>query len=777
LLVKPNWDTFKAKFNGNSEDNFEWFCYLLFSKEYNQPYGTHRYKNQSGIETDPIKVDDEVIGWQSKFYENTLSNHKEDLLGTLTKTKRDNPTITKIILYTNAEWGQGQGTKEPKAKKETEEKAKELNIELVWRVRSYFESPFVCQEQKDISRYFFELYTKWELTNLGFKDKLIEEYENTFRKSYINLDVKNLLLKKRIKMPSEIRNDESREINLDKFLNISNKSLIITDVLNIKNNFHKSISYLWSQGEIYQEFKYLIYLSFKRWKTGGLKSLIRDTYYALDDELITLDIKENNKNILFLFDDLDMLNWEKREHILKEINEHSLQYYVFITSKKRGIFVHKELEFDESFFLSYLRLQKIIEKKDYFSFKVKVFNYLKNYFEASNIEFSIDIDKKLYSQDIQENLIFDIVIEMYLPFESLITVKCFDSSENLSLQNVQSFYNNKKEVNAQKVIIVSSDIFEENIIQYAKKRKIGLLHYEDIDNSEWLLRRSPSTLISWEKEKLNQANNYNALSHGEYTNSLSMFMVNLLSTNNEKQIFSSTHALESTLKNNYTKVKFLNDEIINQFVNKLLFKINYVDGMVDFEKISFILEKEHNLSIYYNRVLDPDVLGEINFEKPLISIDNHQCETLARMRFTVAHEIGHYLLGHARYMYREKYTKMHDDKIGSALSNNRENIVKMEYQANQFASFLLLPLDSFLKDLNLLFKEFDVRGSILYVDNQKYNSDTYYKITNRLMHRYKVSRAVVEIRLKKLGLLQKNDTYESVKNIHQKIENHRIKGS
>jgi len=180
MLIKPNWEIFKSKFS-NPQDNFEWFCYLLFSKEYNQPYGIHRYKNQSGIETDPIEVNGEVIGWQSKFYEDSLSNHKEDLLGTLTKTKRDNPNITKIILYTNAEWGQGRGTKEPQAKIDTEEKAKELNIDLVWRTRSYFESTFVCQEQREISRYFFELNTKWELTNNGFKDTLRYCYLKNFK--------------------------------------------------------------------------------------------------------------------------------------------------------------------------------------------------------------------------------------------------------------------------------------------------------------------------------------------------------------------------------------------------------------------------------------------------------------------------------------------------------------------------------------------------------------------------------------------------------------------
>ena len=154
-MIKPNWDIFKVKFSENPQENFEWFCYLLFSKEYNQPYGTHRYKNQSGIETDPIEVGSEVIGWQSKFYEDSLSNHKDDLLGTLIKSKRDYPNITKIILYTNSEWGQGRGGNETQAKSETEDKAIELGIELVWRVKSYFESPFVCIENSIISKYFF----------------------------------------------------------------------------------------------------------------------------------------------------------------------------------------------------------------------------------------------------------------------------------------------------------------------------------------------------------------------------------------------------------------------------------------------------------------------------------------------------------------------------------------------------------------------------------------------------------------------------------------------
>ena len=132
----PNWDTFKAKFNENPQSNFEWFCYLLFCKEFKQDKGIFRYKNQSAIETNPVEIGNEVIGWQAKFYETSLSNHKEEISETLEKAKRNYPRITKIIFYTNQEWGQNKG-QEPKGLNEIEEKTKKLNIKLEWRTASF----------------------------------------------------------------------------------------------------------------------------------------------------------------------------------------------------------------------------------------------------------------------------------------------------------------------------------------------------------------------------------------------------------------------------------------------------------------------------------------------------------------------------------------------------------------------------------------------------------------------------------------------------------------
>ncbi len=176
-IIKSDWNKFKAKFSDNPQKNFEWLCYLLFCREFDKPMGIERYTNQSGIETFPMILDYEVIGWQAKFYEIPLSQHKNDLLATINKSKRDYPDITKIIFYTNSEWGQGRGKNDPQAKVESEKLANDLGITLEWRTASFFESPFVTIDNKNITQYFFSfedtMVYKGDMANDSFLNKII----------------------------------------------------------------------------------------------------------------------------------------------------------------------------------------------------------------------------------------------------------------------------------------------------------------------------------------------------------------------------------------------------------------------------------------------------------------------------------------------------------------------------------------------------------------------------------------------------------------------------
>jgi len=155
-MIKPNWNIFKAKFNENLQDNFEWFCYLLFCKEFNKPSGVFRFKNQSAIETNPINHEKNVIGWQAKFYDTTLSGHKSELINHIEKVKRDYPKLTKLIFYTNQEWSQNKG-KKPQGLVEIEKRAEDLKIELEWKCKSFFEAEVVVVENEIIAKHFFTL--------------------------------------------------------------------------------------------------------------------------------------------------------------------------------------------------------------------------------------------------------------------------------------------------------------------------------------------------------------------------------------------------------------------------------------------------------------------------------------------------------------------------------------------------------------------------------------------------------------------------------------------
>jgi len=120
-------------------------------------------------------------------------------------------------------------------------------------------------------------------------------------------------------------------IEIKELISISKKSLIYGKAGIGKTTLCKYIAYKWAKEEIYQEFEYVIYISLREWKTKGLKGAIKDNYYSQDEEKITLDIKDNNSQILFLFDGYDELDSDKKKDLRDEIDKYALSHYIITT--------------------------------------------------------------------------------------------------------------------------------------------------------------------------------------------------------------------------------------------------------------------------------------------------------------------------------------------------------------------------------------------------------------------------------------------------------------
>lgn len=206
-LIKPDWMVFAAKFSDNQEWNFEWLCYLLVCREYNRPFGLFRFRDQAAVETDPIHTQEgECVVWQAKYYNSSLTNKKSEILKCLDKINKYYENVDRLIFFTNLEWSQAKG-KSPKAKSEIEAKARGFGFEIEWRCRSYFDSPFVCDENYTISQHFFS----YEMSNVELIRKKEEISIKVFGGVERSIDFNgNALVFDRAKLLKEIESQKDQ---------------------------------------------------------------------------------------------------------------------------------------------------------------------------------------------------------------------------------------------------------------------------------------------------------------------------------------------------------------------------------------------------------------------------------------------------------------------------------------------------------------------------------------------------------------------------------------
>ncbi|NOQ13381.1 MAG: ImmA/IrrE family metallo-endopeptidase [Methyloprofundus sp.] len=384
--------------------------------------------------------------------------------------------------------------------------------------------------------------------------------------------------------------------------------------------------------------------------------------------------------------------------------------------------------------------------------------------------------KGYFSKDREKNIIFDISIEISLPgeksYSSLVLIECKHYNKKVPVGDVESFLMKAHQVSGGniKAIVASNNSFQEGAFNFSRTKGIGLLRYYDRSNLEWVLHRSPSSIVSSSFSLNELSGAYDGLHkidyeskyfdffgcvNNDYTTSLKLFFSSLLKQGQENKYIKALEFIETTPKNEDCTVKYLSETEIEEICKKLHTKIEYSYGAVPLDKICAFLSNEHDLKVIETSDLPKGVLGKISFSPLVINIlKDHENE--ARRRFTLAHELGHFLLGHSKYMSAEMCVESSLD-LEKVNDLGIKDIMRMEWQANQFASYLLLPLCEFTKTFNsiALRNGLSNRGfGVLYLDNQKCNQDAYFNVTSPLMKRYNVSRKVIKIRLKKLGYIK-----------------------
>lgn len=211
-----NWKIFGVKYDKRENFAFESLSYLLFCAEFDNRIGLFRFKNQTGIETEPIEIDEKIIGFQAKYYGTNISSNKDDLIDSIRKAKQKNPTLNTLLFYLNQEFSESSSItkKKPSYLTKIEDEAKKLSITIEWRVPSHFEIQLYLPE----NAYIFDLFFKIELSSGDFIDSLKNHSQALLKSIQSHIVFKSDIIKI----------DRSIEIDKIKIALSGNQSLIIS---------------------------------------------------------------------------------------------------------------------------------------------------------------------------------------------------------------------------------------------------------------------------------------------------------------------------------------------------------------------------------------------------------------------------------------------------------------------------------------------------------------------------------------------------------------------
>lgn len=389
--------------------------------------------------------------------------------------------------------------------------------------------------------------------------------------------------------------------------------------------------------------------------------------------------------------------------------------------------------------------------------------------------------KSYYSQISKADIEFDISIEVWRPgassYSALWLFECKRHGRPLEAKIARDLFVKMQEVAGNKAVIISTSPFQKGAEEFCKSNNIGFVRYFDVSGFQWILNRSPSAYAFFHAAHGHWRDIQHALTSAAYRSRRSPFYCcNGSEYTTSLPAFLQGIARETIIDGAFLArilrdvarprpvVPYLSRDDIEQRSRAILEAIGHSEGKVPLERICEWQSEETGLRLHMNvppteRERADEILGRIRFDPLEITIYEPSAGIpgrWARQKFTLAHELGHHFLDHSRYIAGE-YCEISDLEHDGTAEAGLDDIRRMEWQANHFASCLLLPKKALSADFFEVLRRHDIRDrgfGHLYVDGQRCNLMNYLAVTDELMLRYGVSREVLKLRLNELGLLK-----------------------
>lgn len=412
-------------------------------------------------------------------------------------------------------------------------------------------------------------------------------------------------------------------------------------------------------------------------------------------------------------------------------------------------------------------------------FEDRVYQLIKELLENDELPISkkrskVYQKKGYYSKMREDNIIFDISIETYLPnqdkYSMLWLIECKDYEQAIPVNRIQTFKTQIDEVAGHKGIFISSNKYQKGAINTARSYGIGLAIMQKDNNLQWKVQRKESKFASIDENDLEAIFTDDKIAHNDF-----------IITAKNNRIFDNIidyFQFEGILIKPKTDFKVPYLEIIK--IENIALDCFGKQGLREFfriktEEIIEFIETKLGFTIVTNDDLLNNELGKLDLKQKKLYITNKLEFNSPRWRFTLAHELGHIVLHKSILTNNGHFVTTEEDLSDPLLLNARimskPNLKRLEYQANLFASYVLLPnypmglkLSNIMQRLNIEFTSY--RRHLYYDDNPR-NKDLCNKTFAYVAKSFDVSISVVKYRLIELNLLIDNSHSKSIYGIYK----------
>ena len=366
--------------------------------------------------------------------------------------------------------------------------------------------------------------------------------------------------------------------------------------------------------------------------------------------------------------------------------------------------------------------------------------------------------KKYFCSERENHIEFDVVIEVTGEGRAkpalFVVFECKNHTGAVQERDVRDFSDKIRSVfgHAGKGILVFSSRLQTGAEKLCQSRRIGLAKFDKngleikADRKGWACSEAKFVEKQFfEDESRAKSFKFSAFYNGRFSGSVD----HLLQSIDPNIVQDNGPRIARTR----SSVPFLSDVEIQFRAETLLAKAEHKAGPVDLVGICSSL----SLSLAFSEQTICDstgelILGSANFDSRSIEINFH--ENKQRQRFAIGHEIGHFYLGHGQYLRSE--ITLERDLLSSDEPSCDFSYERLERQANNFASDLLLPEALFLEKVQEFRESLEIKDrghGYIYVDDQPCNFHPYNSLLLQLSLYFDVSRKAVEVKLKKLGLI------------------------